>query len=257
MLAFTREVSPAIAECELTHLPRQPIDPETAIRQHKSYERCLTELGCRVCRLPGGAELPDGVFIEDTAVVLDELAVIARPGAVSRRRETAAVADALRPHRPLVTVDPPGTLDGGDVLRVGRSIYVGRSSRSNAEGIRQLARHLAPLGYDVCAIEVSGALHLKSAVTEVAEGTLLINGDWVQPEAFPGMNLIAVDPAEPFGGNALRIGGTVIYSSSFPRTRSALQARGIAVRVVDHSELAKAEGGVTCCSLILREAGDR
>ncbi|MFL5495819.1 MAG: dimethylarginine dimethylaminohydrolase family protein [Gemmatimonadales bacterium] len=257
MLAFTREVSPAIAECELTHLTRQPIDRDTAVRQHASYERCLSDLGCRVCRLPGGAELPDGVFIEDTAVVLDELAVIARPGAVSRRRETAAVAEALRPYRSLVTIDPPGTLDGGDVLRVGRSIYVGRSSRSNAEGVRQLARHVAPFGYNVCAVEVAGALHLKSAVTEVAERTLLINGDWVRPEAFPGMDLIAVDPAEPFGGNALRIGGTVVYPSSFARTRSALEARGIAVRAVDASELAKAEAGVTCCSLILREAGDR
>jgi dimethylargininase len=257
MLAFTREVSPAIGECELTHLARQPIDFELAARQHESYERCLTDLGCRVCRLPGGRELPDAVFIEDAAVVLDEVAVIARPGAVSRRSETAAVAEALRPLRPLVTIDAPGTLDGGDVLRVGRSVYVGLSSRSNAEGIRQLARDLEPFGYGVCTVRVSGALHLKSAVTEVAERTLLINGDWVRPEAFPGLDLIAVDPAEPFGGNALRIGGTVIYPSAFPRTRAALEARGIAVRAVDASELAKAEGGVTCCSLILREAVDR
>jgi dimethylargininase len=257
MLAFTREVGPAIVDCELTHLGRQPIDFDTAVRQHESYERCLADLGCRICRLPGGRELADGVFIEDTAVVLDELAVIARPGAVSRRPETAAVAEALRPLRPLVTIDAPGTLDGGDVLRLGRSIYVGRSSRSNAEGIRQLARHLTPLGYGVCVVEVSRALHLKSAVTEVAERTLLINSDWVQPEAFPGLDLIAVDPAEPFGGNALRIAGTVVYPSTFPRTRSALEARGIAVRAVDASELAKAEGGVTCCSLILREADDR
>jgi dimethylargininase len=257
MLAFTREVSPAIGECELAHLVRQPIDFDAAVRQHESYERCLTDLGCRVCRLPGGRELSDGVFIEDTAVVLDELAVIARPGAVSRRLETAAVAEALRAHRPLVTIEAPGTLDGGDVLRVERSIYVGLSSRSNAEGIRQLARHLAPFGYGVCVVEVSMALHLKSAATQVADRTLLINGDWVQPEAFAGLDLIAVDPAEPFGGNALRIGGTVVYPSTFPRTRSALEARGIAVRAVDASELAKAEGGVTCCSLLLREEGDR
>jgi dimethylargininase len=257
MLAFTREVSPAIGECELTHLTREPIDFELAARQHESYERCLTDLGCRVCRLPGGHELPDAVFIEDMAVVLDEMAVIARPGAVSRRSETAAVAEALRPHRPLITIDAPGTLDGGDVLRVGRSLYVGLSSRSNWDGIRQLARHLAPFGYGVCVVEVSGALHLKSAVTEVAEGTLLINSDWVPREAFPGLDLIAVDSAEPFGGNALRIGGTVVYPAGCPRTRRALEARGIAVRAVEVSELAKAEGGVTCCSLILGEAGDR
>jgi dimethylargininase len=256
MLAFTREVSPAIGDCELTHLTRQPIDFDTAVRQHESYEHCLTELGCRVCRLPGHG-LPDGVFIEDTAVVLDEVAVITRPGAVSRRAETGAVAEALRPLRPLVTIDAPGTIDGGDVLRVGRSVYVGLSSRSNAEGIRQLARHLAPFGYGVCVVEVFGALHLKSAVTEVAERTLLIHSGWVRPEAFPGLDLIAVDPTEPFGGNALRIDGTVVYPSAFPRTRAALEARGIAVRAVDASELAKAEAGVTCCSLILRGVGDR
>jgi dimethylargininase len=257
VLAFTREVSPAIAECQLTHLARQPIDFHTAARQHESYERGLTELGCTLCRVPGGREHADGVFIEDTAVVLDELAVVTRPGAVSRRAETAAVADALRPHRPLVSIEPPGTLDGGDVLRVGRSVYVGLSSRSNLDGIRQLARHLSPFGYGVCMVEVSGALHLKSAVTDVAERTLLINRDWVHPETFPGMELIPVDPAEPFGANALRIGGTVIYPSAFPRTRTALEARGIAVRTVDASELAKAEGGVTCCSLILRDSSER
>ncbi|HEX3234963.1 MAG TPA: N(G),N(G)-dimethylarginine dimethylaminohydrolase [Gemmatimonadales bacterium] len=257
MLAFTREVSPAIADCELTHLVRQPIDVKTAARQHESYERCLTELGCRVCRVPGGRDKADGVFIEDTAVVLDELAVITRPGAESRRAETADVADALRLHRPLLSIEPPGTLDGGDVLRVGRSVYVGLSSRTNLDGIRQLARHLAPLGYGVSTVEVSGALHLKSAVSEVAERTLLINRDWVRPETFPGLELIPVDPAEPFGGNALQIGGTVIYPSAFPRTRTTLESRGISVRTVDASELAKAEGGVTCCSLILREASER
>jgi dimethylargininase len=257
VLALTREVSPAIGDCELTHLTRQPIDFETAARQHQSYERCLTDLGCRVCRLPGGRDLPDAVFIEDTAVVLDEVAVITRPGAPSRRAETAAVAEALRPHRPLVTIESPGTLDGGDVLRVGRSVYAGLSSRSNLDGIRQLAGHLAPFGYGVCMVEVSGVLHLKSAVTEVAERTLLINRDWVRPEAFPGLDLVAVDPSEPFGGNALRVGRTVIYPSNFPRTRSVLEARGIAVHAVDASELAKAEGGVTCCSLILQEASDR
>ena len=257
MLAFTRQVSPAIADCELTHLVRQPIDLATAVRQHESYERCLTELGCRVCRVPRGREHADGVFIEDTAVVLDELAVITRPGAMSRRVETAAVAEVLRPHRPLVGIEPPGTLDGGDVLRVGRSVYVGLSSRSNPDGIRQLAGHLAPFGYSVCMVEMAGALHLKSAVTEVAERTLLINQEWVRPESFPGLELIPVDPAEPFGGNALRIGGSVIYPSAFPRTRTALEARGIAVRTVDASELAKAEGGVTCCSLILHGASDR
>ncbi len=253
-IALTRGVSPAIGRCELTHLARVPIDARVARRQHGAYERALRGLGCAVERLPAEAGLPDSVFIEDTAIVLDEVAVVTRPGAESRRAETAAVAAALSRHRPLARVEPPGTIDGGDVLVVGKRVYVGRSARTDESGFRQLHDLLSPLGYEVEAAPVSGCLHLKSAVTRVGKDVLLVNRSWVDARAFRASRLIDVDPAEPMGANALLVGGTVIYPAAFPRTAGRLRAAGITVLPVDVSELAKAEGGVTCCSLLLEAA---
>jgi dimethylargininase len=256
--AITRSVSPNLAACELTHLAcelthlaREPIDPTCAATQHAEYERCLAKLGVDVVRLPPVPELPDSVFIEDTAVVLDELAIITRPGAPSRRLETVTVADALRPYRDLVSIVAPGTVDGGDVLTVGRRVYVGLSSRTSASGVEQLRQILAPLGYHVTEVAVNGCLHLKSAVTQVAPDTLLINRDWVDDGAFPGMRFVTVDPTEPHAANALTIGDAVAFPAAFERTRERLHELGITVLPVDVSELAKAEGGVTCCSLIV------
>jgi dimethylargininase len=182
--------------------------------------------------------------------VLDELAIITRPGAASRRGETGAPAESLRAYRRLTYIEPPGTLDGGDVLRIGNRLFVGLSSRSNEAGVEQLRRLAGPIGYSVEGVRVQGCLHLKSAVTQVAESTLLINQDWVDTGAFKGMELIDVDPREPFGGNALLVGDLVVYPASYPATRRRLEERGIGVKAVDVAELAKAEGGVTCCSLI-------
>ncbi len=249
-LAITREVSPSIGECELTHLARAPIDLDTARAQHRQYGECLAALGCRIYRLPAEPGLPDAVFVEDTAVVLDELAIITRPGAASRRGETEAPAEALRAYRRLAAIQPPGTLDGGDVLRIGKRLWVGLSSRSNQAGIGQLRRLASPFGYSVESVRVKGCLHLKSAVTQVAESTLLVNRDWIDGSPFEGMELIDVDPREPFGGNALLVGDTVVYPASFPATRRRLEERGIVVEAIDVAELGKAEGGVTCCSLI-------
>ena len=250
LIAITREVSPRIAECELTHLAREPIDVARARAQHHQYEKLLTELGCKLTRLPVEPELPDSVFAEDTAIVLDELAVITRPGAESRRAETNSVAGVLKPYRKLFHIEPPGTLDGGDVLHVGKAVYVGQSKRSNREGIEQLHRILANFGYRVVPVPLHDCLHLKSAVTQAAENTLLINRAWTDAAMFRGFRLIDVAPSEPFAANSLLVGNTVIYSEAFPKTRERLEVQGIRVRTVDASELAKAEGGVTCCSLI-------
>lgn len=254
-LAFTRAVSPALAACELTHLERRPIDPVRAAAQHAAYEQALAELGCRVERLPALPGQPDAVFVEDTAVVLDELAVITRPGAESRRAETASTAAALAAHRPLRFVEAPGTLDGGDVLVCGRRVFVGLTSRSDPHGIEQLRAHLAPHGYTVAGVPVTGCLHLKTAVTEVAPGLLLLNPRWVDPRAFAPLACLEVDPAEPMSANGLRLGERLIYPAAFPLTRARLEARGLGLRLVEVDELAKAEGAVTCCSLVLREAG--
>jgi dimethylargininase len=250
-IAITRAVSPAIAGCELTHLERVPIDPALASRQHREYERLLESLGCVVESLPAEPELPDSVFVEDTAVVLDELAILARPGAASRRAETASIAAALEPHRRLVAIEAPGRLDGGDVLLAGRDVFVGRSQRTNESGFQQVRALLGPLGYAVTAVPVRSCLHLKSAVTRVGPRDLLINRSWVDAEAFPGLRLVDVDPEEPSAANALLVGEVLVFPAAFPRTWERLSASGIRVVPVDISELAKAEGGVTCCSLIL------
>jgi len=250
LLAMTREISSSIGDCELTYQERRPIDLALAKSQHLRYEQALEELGCTVERLPAAPELPDSVFVEDTAIVLDELAVITRPGAESRRPETEPIAAALRAYRHLEFIRAPGTLDGGDVLRVNKQLFVGLSFRTNADGIEQLRRILQPFGYGVAAVPVRGCLHLKSAVTEVDRDTLLINREWIDADAFGRVRLIDVDPAEPMAANALLIEQAVIYSSAFPRTRKRLENVGIVVHPVDASELAKAEGGVTCCSLV-------
>jgi dimethylargininase len=250
-IALTRRLSPSIIHCELTHLERQPIDYQTAVRQHAAYEACLEALDCQVHQLPSDSSMPDAVFIEDTALVLDEVAVITRPGAESRRGETTAVAAALAAYRSLVFIEPPGTLDGGDILRLGRNLYVGLSGRSNTAGIRQLGSLLGSLGYTVQGVPLSGCLHLKSAVTQVAGDTLLVNPRWVDPAVFGAWRLVEVDPQEPYAANALLLGEGVVYPAAYTRTAARLEELGLSLHRVDASELAKAEGGVTCCSLIL------
>jgi dimethylargininase len=255
LLALTRGVSPAMSACELTHLARVPIDPALAATQHTQYEAALQRLGCRVEHVAPAPTLPDSVFIEDTAVVVDELAVLSRPGAESRRPEVEGVAATLRRYRPLAAITAPGLLDGGDVLRIGRVLYVGQSGRTNDEGIAQLRRHLAPFGYEVRAVSLTGCLHLKTAVTAVSDEAVLLNPEWISPTLFRGFDVMAVDPGEPFGANVVRVGPAVLTGSAFPRTRLLLEGRGVEVHVVDVSELAKAEGAVTCCSILLEVEG--
>jgi len=251
-IAITRQVSPQIGQCELTHLERQVIDVELARRQHHQYEEALAALGCQVHCLPVEPDLPDSVFVEDTAVVLDEIAIITRLGADSRKPETTSIARALEPYRQLCTITAPGTVDGGDVLCLGKTIYVGLSSRSNQPAIDQMMAFLKPYRYTVKGVRVSGCLHLKSAVTQVADNTLLINPEWVEMGIFKDMHFLEVDPSEPYGANALLIGINLIYPSSYPRTQRRLEEHGLSVKTVDVSELIKAEGAVTCCSLVFK-----
>jgi dimethylargininase len=252
LIAITREISDDIAACELTHLERVPIDLARAREQHEVYERALEALGCRVERLPAGPGMPDSVFVEDIAVVLDETAIVTRPGALSRRVETPAVAEALKAYRPLAYIEEPGTLDGGDVIVAGRSVFVGQTTRTNREGFQSLTRALQPFGYTTTAVPVHGCLHLKSAVTALDAQTLLVNRAWVDTEDMRGFELIDVDRREPDAANILRVGDRLLYAAAFPRTLDRLLGR-FSVALVDNSELAKAEGAVTCGSLLIPE----
>jgi dimethylargininase len=254
LTAITRAVSPALVHCELSFIDRKPIDLATAQEQHHAYEELLGKLGARVISLPAEPDLPDSMFVEDPAIVLDELAVIFPLGTETRRREAASLALALSEFRTLQHVSLPGTLEGGDVLRIGRKLFVGPTRRSNAEGIRQLAAILSPHGYEVIAVPVTGCLHLKSAVTHLGRNTLLANRAWFDAAPLAGHEWIDVDPAESHASNALALGGTVIFPTSFPRTRARIEARGFHVTSLDISELQKAESGLTCSSLLFQTA---
>jgi dimethylargininase len=252
LIAITREINTAIDSCELTFLRRASIDIALALQQHQQYQSVLSSLGCEVVVVPTEPGLADSVFIEDTAIVLDEVAVLLRPGAASRRPEVAGVETVLRPYRTLESIQPPGTLDGGDLLRIGNVIFAGLSTRSNQGGIDQLRDFVVDYGFSVKTMKTTKCLHLKSAVSVVAPGTLLINPDWIDDSAFGDYELIEVDREEPHGANALLVGQNVLFPASFPRTMDKLVTRGINVTPIDLSELQKAEGAATCCSLILK-----
>jgi dimethylargininase len=251
VFAVTREVSPAITRCELTHLTREPIDVDRARAQHHAYERALEDAGAAIVRAGAAPELPDAVFVEDAALVLDELAIVMRPGARSRRGEVPGVEAALAPFRPIRRIEAPATIDGGDVLAVGRTLYVGRTTRTNAAAIEQLTALVGPHGYAVRGVPVRGCLHLKSAVTSLDERRVLVNRQWIDAEvALDGVEYLDVDPHEPAAANIVRINETLVYPDAFPRTRERIASLGYQIRTVDVSEIAKAEGAVTCCSLI-------
>jgi dimethylargininase len=250
LTAITRAVSPAIVHCELSFIERKPIDLARAQQQHQAYEVLLSKLGARVISLPPEPQLPDSMFVEDPAIVLDEIAVILPMGTESRRAEAASLAQELAKHRKLAHVQLPGTLEGGDVLRIGRKLFVGLTKRSNAQGIRQLGEILRPHGYAVIPISVTGCLHLKSAVTWIADNTLLANRAWFDTKPFAGYDWIDVDPAEPHAANALALGGTIILPASFPKTRGRIGSLDFRVTTLDISELQKAESGLTCSSLL-------
>jgi len=256
LTAITRAVSPAIIDCEISFIDRRPIAVARAQEQHHAYEKLLEKLGARVISLPAEPALPDSMFVEDPAIVLDELAVILPLGTDSRRPEAASLAKALSRFRDLAYVTLPGTLEGGDVLRIGRKLFVGLTRRSNPEGIRQLAAILAPHNYEVIAVPVSGCLHLKSAVTHIGGNTLVANRAMFDATPLASYDWIDVDPAERHAANALAFGGTVIFPASFPRTRARIEAGGFHVTPLDISELQKAESGLTCSSLLFETFQD-
>jgi len=252
--AFTRAVSPRIADCQLTHLERVPIDPARAVAQHAAYEQAVAGGGYEIVRLPELADDPDAVFVEDTALILGGHAVITRPGAVSRADETESTAEGLRAHFEVHRVTT-GHVDGGDVLRIGRRLYVGLSTRTDRAGIDALAAIAGRLGYEVVAAETGACLHLKTGATlagtdAAGAPVLLYNGHAIDPSQFSGVDPLAADQAEPAAANCLCVGDLLILPAGNPRTADLLRQRGFDVVELDVSELQKAEAGVTCMSLI-------
>lgn len=251
MIAFVREVSADIDGCQSTHAQRKDFDHTRVCEQHSGFVAALEKLGVKVEFLPALPEQPDAVFVEDAAVLLGEIAIIARPGAKSRLPEIDSVGQVLGRHRPLQSIVAPATLDGGDVLRIGRSLYVGESRRTNAEGIEQLREIVRPLGYEVTSVPVRDCLHLKSACTFIPPHHLVANTARVDTGSFRNLSVIAVDESEPTAANTLTIGGTTLVSASCPKTTKRLREAGIATRKIDVSEFEKADGGITCLALLL------
>lgn len=247
---ITRAVPASLAQCELTHLKRQPIDVDVARRQHGAYEDALRRLGYEIFTQPPLDDYPDSVFVEDTALVLDEIAVITRMGAASRQGETDYTAKALADYRELVFMEAPATLEGGDVLRIGHRIFVGVGGRTNEAGVTQLADLIGRFGYTVQPIAVNGALHLKSAVSCIAPDTVLANPEWIDTSKL-GARVLSVARREPAAANVLATTEALLVSDRYPDTRAMLERRGFPTETLTVTELHKAEAGLTCMSLLL------
>lgn len=252
--AFTRAVSPRLAECELTHLKRAPFDVAKAVQQHSSYENALREAGFEVIRLPDLPDHPDGVFVEDTALLLDGHAIITRPGAASRASETASTADGLAGQFDIHRVTE-GYVDGGDVLLIGKTLYAGLSTRTDAAGVASVQSICRGIGFDVVQASLRDCLHLKTGATlagpdQAGTPVLLYSPRSVDPDQFADVEPLAVDEAEPDAANCLRVGDRLILPAGNPRTAARLRQRGLNVVEVDVSELQKAEAGVTCMSIV-------
>jgi dimethylargininase len=252
-VAITRLPGPELAACELTWRAREPIDVERAAEEHGAFRAVLARLGCDVVALPPLAGHPDATFVEDVAVVLDELAVLPVLGAASRRGESASIATALSAWRTVVALEE-GHLDGGDVLAVEDVLYVGQSRRTNHAALKALAHLVLSHGLRVKAAPVRGALHLKTACTRVGTETLLVNREWVDLGRVRDLEILEVPRTEPFGANVLSVGGTLVVPSAHPRTADLLASHGARIETVELTELSKAEAGPTCLALLLEGA---
>jgi len=250
-LAFVRAVPDSFPEA-LVRGPRPHIDLDGARAQHGRYVRALVEAGYAVDVIAADEEHPDCPFVEDTAVALDDVAVITRPGAVSRRGEVEPVATALAAHRALRRVEAPGTLDGGDVLCIGDQCFVGRSARTNADGIRQFARFAAEDGYATTPIDVSGVLHLKSAVSCLDDETLMVGPGTVPETMFAGFKIVTKVESETHLTSTLRMrNGRLLMTANAPETAERVASAGFDIDLIDMSEFQAVDGGLTCLSILL------
>ena len=248
--AIIHTISPQLNQCQLSFREREPIDIALANRQHNAYCDMLRRWGLEVIELSANRQYPDSVFVEDNAVVVDEVAIICRMGAESRRGEVEAIEAELSKYRQTVRLNAPATLEGGDVLRMGKKIFVGQTARSNDAGIRALSEIVSPYGYRVIPVAVSGCLHLKSACTALNDVTIMANPQWFDPAPFQEYKIVTVPEEEPEAANVLQIGDVVCMMENFPQTVRRVKELGYRVDTIDISELLKAEAGLTCSSII-------
>jgi dimethylargininase len=254
LIALVREPSASLADCALSYLDRTPIDLNQARAQHVEYCAALQAAGAEVRVLPALDNLPDSAFVEDTAVVVDEVAILGALGVGSRAAEAMTIVAVLEAYRPVRRIDrADATLEGGDVLRIGRTIYVGRSGRTNEAGIEALRQVLEPLGYRVRAVAVEGCLHLKTGCSSAGDGIVVLNPSWVSGRLFEkdGLSVVPVAPSEPWAANVLRVAGTLLVPAGNAATVGRLRATGLDPVEIDIGEFQKAEAGLTCLSLLV------
>jgi len=256
LIALVRPPSRSIAEGERTYVDRLPIDLRLAREQHAAYLDALREAGCDILAVPAADHLPDAVFVEDTAFVVEGTAVIGRAGALSRRPEAATIVPVLQRYCRLVSLPPSATLDGGDVLVVGRTIYIGLSQRTNRAAIAYLTTIFPAPDYDVVGVPVQGCLHMKSAVSYLGDDTVLMNPKWVPRKNFAKHKQVAVDASEPMAANALLVGKRLLMSQSYPETLNRVRDHGFRPHALDVGEFHKAEGALTCLSILFMSAGE-
>jgi dimethylargininase len=250
MIALTHVISPGIDRCELSFLERSPINYQRAVEQHEHYGELLRDCGLEVIELSVNRDFPDSTFIEDTAVVVDELAIMASMGVESRRGEVSGIESVLGYYRDVQHIRLPATLEGGDVLRIDKKIFVGISARTNIAGFETMKEILEPFGYEVIPVAINGCLHLKSACVAVDDRTLLVNPRWLDLQPLRDFRIIPAFEDEPGAVNSLRINTTLCVHSGYPKTIDSLVKLGFSVKTVDISELLKAEAGMTCSSII-------
>jgi len=234
----------------LSFQERQPIDYERAVQQHTNYCLMLKELGIDVIELSNNFTYPDSTFIEDTAVVMDEIAILCNMGVASRRGEVSGIEPELAQYRSIKKIGPPATLEGGDVLRIGIKFFVGLTKRTNREGVRAFKQLMKPLNYEVVPVEVRNGLHLKSVCTSLDDETLLAKPEWFDIKPFRGLRMIVIPDTEAAAANCLRINNTICIHAGFYKTINLLLSKSYQIKTVDISELLKAEAGLTCSSII-------
>ena len=249
LLALTHLPSPKLQECELTFLDSEPICLEKAQSEHQAYRAMLERCGAKVIVLDESLECPDSVFVEDPIIVFDEVAILTSMGVESRRAESDAMARAISKYRTLEKITLPAKIEGGDVLKIGKKIFVGESPRTNIEGIKALEAIIKPFGYSVIPVKVTGCLHLKTGVTALDEKTIIVNASWLDANAFEGFTRIDVPSDEPFGANVLKIGDTLCMNEAFPKSMALVKSLGYKVDSCNISEFVKAEAGLTCMSV--------
>jgi len=254
LIALTHTVSPSLAEGEVTFIDREPVDYDLALQQHAAYCNALEQCGVEVKRLSVNPDSPDSCFIEDTAIVVDEAIIATNIGSPTRQHESKNVALELARYREIIRIQPPATIDGGDVLRVGRRIYVRVSGRTNDQGFHELAQILQPWNYEVIPVELKNCLHLKTACTAIDDETILLNPHWVAPEVFSDYKVLSVPEEEGWAANTIRVGGTVLLQRGFPQTLQIVEKYHDSIATLDISEFRKVEAGLSCLSIIFQGA---